>query len=394
MTAVATSPTATPTLAELVEASRVTRVHLLAWRDLADPEAGGSEVHADKVAEAWAAAGLDVTLRTAAAVGQRAYGKRNGYSVVRRAGRYSVFPRTALSGAIGRTGPRDGLVEIWNGMPFFSPVWAHCPRVVFLHHVHDEMWRMVMNRQLARLGRAVELRVAPPLYRATPIVTLSDSSAAEIVELLRLPARNITVVPPGVDPAFSPGGTRSPHPLVVAVGRLVPVKRPAELVAALVETKKAVPALEVALVGEGYERDALDAQIAAAGAQGWLRLAGRVSDRELVALYRQAWVVTSASAREGWGMTLTEAAACGTPAVVTDIAGHRDAVAADSSGLLVPTPADLAPALARVLTDPVERARLQVGALAHAARFTWAATARETFRVLAAEAERTGSRRR
>jgi glycosyltransferase involved in cell wall biosynthesis len=384
--------TGEPSLQALVEESGLTRVHLLAWRDLADPEAGGSEVHADKVAEAWAGAGLDVTMRTAAAPGQKAYGKRNGYSVVRKAGRYSVFPRTALSGAIGRTGPRDGLVEIWNGMPFFSPVWARCPRIVFLHHVHAEMWRMVLTPKLAKIGETIEFKAAPPFYRNTQIVTLSQSSRDEIIELLRMPPQNVTVVPPGIDPMYQPGGARSPHPLVVAVGRLVPVKRPAELIAALIETKKSVPALEAVLVGEGYEREALEAQIDAAGATEWLRLPGRVSDAELVELYRKAWVLTSASAREGWGMTLTEAAACGTPAVVTDIAGHRDSADPGVSGLLVPEPADLAPALVKVLTDPAERARLSAGALQHASRFTWEATARETFQVLASEAERTRHR--
>ena len=384
---------ADPSLQTLVEESGLTRVHLLAWRDLADAEAGGSEVHADKVAQAWAGAGLDVTLRTAAAPGQRMFGKRNGYSVVRKAGRYTVFPRTALSGAIGRTGPRDGLVEIWNGMPFFSPVWARCPRIVFLHHVHAEMWRMVLPPKLARIGETIEFKAAPPFYRSTPIVTLSESSRDEIVDLLKLPAENVTVVPPGIDPMYSPGGTRSPHPLVVAVGRLVPVKRPAELISALVGVKKSVPNLEAVIVGEGYERDALEAQIRAAGASSWLRLPGRVSDTELVELYRRAWVLTSASAREGWGMTLTEAAACGTPAVVTDIAGHRDSADPGVSGILVPTPADLTPALVSVLIDADERARLTAGALAHAAKFTWEATARQTFSVLAAEAARTESRR-
>ncbi len=394
--AAAITPAVTPeqsTLQELVERSGLTRVHLLAWRDLSDPEAGGSEVHADKVAQAWATAGLDVTMRTAAAAGQRAYGKRNGYSVVRKAGRYTVFPRTALSGAIGRTGPRDGLVEIWNGMPFFSPVWAHCPRIVFLHHVHAEMWRMVLPPKLAKVGESIEFRAAPPFYRSSQIVTLSQSSRHEIVELLRLPAKNITVVPPGVDPMYQPAGTRSPHPLVVAVGRLVPVKRPNELIRALLEVKRSVPALEAVLVGEGYEREAMEAQIRAAGAQEWLRLPGRVSDAELVELYRRAWVLTSASAREGWGMTLTEAAACGTPSVATDIAGHRDAADPGVSGLLVPAPSDLAPALVKVLTDPDERARLSKGALAHAQRFTWEVTARDTFAVLAAEAARTQARR-
>jgi glycosyltransferase involved in cell wall biosynthesis len=172
------------------------------------------------------------------------------------------------------------------------------------------------------------------------------------------------------------------------VGRLVPVKRLDLLVNALVRLKQDVPDLEAVLVGEGYERPALEAQIAAAGATGWLKLPGRLSDDELIALYRRAWVLTSASAREGWGMTITEAAACGTPSVVTKIAGHSDAVADGSSGILVSEPAALTGALRDVLTTSSLRERLSAGALQHAARFTWDNTARATFEVLAAQARR------
>jgi glycosyltransferase involved in cell wall biosynthesis len=263
---------------------------------------------------------------------------------------------------------------------------------------------MVLPPHLARVGEAMEFKLAPPLYKRTQIVTLSESSREEIHELLGLPRENVHVVPPGIDPSYAPlpgepgpdgvGAGKSERPLVVAVGRLVPVKRVDLLIDALVAAKRQVPALEAVIVGEGYERDALEAQIAAADAQDWLTLPGRVSDAELVALYQRAWLVTSASAREGWGMTLTEAAACGTPSVVTDIAGHRDAVARDSSGVLVPEPEDLAPALARVLTDANHRAALTAGALRQAERFTWKATARDTLAVLAAEAERRSARRR
>ncbi len=84
----------------------------------------------------------------------------------------------------------------------------------------------------------------------------------------------------------------------------------------------------------------------------WIRLAGHVSDDELLALYRQAWVVASASIAEGWGMTLTEAAACGTPAVATRINGHSDAVVDGRSGLLADGSRDLAAKLSQVLGDP------------------------------------------
>jgi glycosyltransferase involved in cell wall biosynthesis len=364
------------------------RIHMLAWRDLDDPEAGGSEIHAATIAALWARAGLEVTMRTSSAAGHPPVAWRDGYRVIRRAGRYLVFPRASWSEATGRHGERDGLIEIWNGMPFFSPLWATGPRIVFLHHLHAEMWDMTLPSHLASIGRAVEARLAPPIYRRTRIVTLSESSRNELIEDMGFRPNLVTVVPPGIDPQFSPAGRRSRTPLVAAVGRLVPVKRFDLLIDALVEVRRRHPGLEAVIVGEGYERDALERRIRAAHSEDWLRLPGRLRDDELVALYRRAWVLASASAREGWGMTITEAAACGTPAVATRIAGHLDAVADDESGLLVGDPREITDALDRVIGDAELRKRLRTGARRHAAQFTWAATARGTLEALADDARR------
>ena len=145
------------------------------------------------------------------------------------------------------------------------------------------------------------------------------------------------------------------------------------------------PDLEAVIIGEGYERPALEALRDELGATDWVRLPGHVSDDELVDWYRRAWVVASSSQREGWGMTLTEAAACGTPAVATDIAGHADAVVDGESGLLVDDVGQLPAALGRVLGDEVLRSRLSKGALARARWFTWDATARRALEALAGE---------
>src|SRR5256885_10510930 len=132
-------------IGDLAAAAGLRRIHGLSWRDLADVEAGGSEVHAATVARLWAEAGVDVTLRTSYAQGQAPVVTRDGYRVIRRAGRYLVFPRAVGSEVLGRHGPRDALVEIWNGMPFFSPVWGRGPRVVLLHPVPAEAGRMVLG---------------------------------------------------------------------------------------------------------------------------------------------------------------------------------------------------------------------------------------------------------
>jgi glycosyltransferase involved in cell wall biosynthesis len=373
-------------LTDIAEEAGLRRVHFVAWRDLQDPEAGGSELHAHHIASLWAEAGIEVTFRTSAVAGARAALTRDGYQVVRKSGRYGVFPGVAWDGMRMSHRPGDALVEIWNGMPFFSPLWYRGPRLVFLHHVHADMWGMVLPPGLARLGDTVERRLAPRFYRKSRIVTLSESSRREIVAMLHLRPERISVAPPGVDPQFSPGGPRSATPLVVAVGRLVPVKRFDELIRVLAQVRARTPDMRAVIIGEGGERSALEALRAELGAEEWLDLPGRVEDAELVSWYRQAWVVASSSQREGWGMTLTEAAACGTPAVATDIAGHADAVLSGESGLLVDQVEDMADALVQVLSDDVFRSRLARGALARARWFTWGATARRSLEALAQEA--------
>jgi glycosyltransferase involved in cell wall biosynthesis len=177
----------------------------------------------------------------------------------------------------------------------------------------------------------------------------------------------------------------------------VPVKRYDLLLRAADAARASVPNLKLEIVGEGYERNALQAQIDDLDAASWVRLRGAVDDAEVVRLYRRAWVVASASAREGWGMTITEAAACGTPAVVTRISGHEDAVENGVTGLLADSPADLTQALVRVLTDDQLRSALGTAAMAKAATYTWPATATELMRILADEAllrRRSTTRRR
>jgi glycosyltransferase involved in cell wall biosynthesis len=375
-------------LGDVADAAGLHRVHILAWRDLEDVEAGGSEVHAAEIATRWAAAGIDVLLRTSHAQNRPDVVERDGYRVVRQHGRHMVFLDAPLRELTGRHGRRDGLLEVWNGLPFFAPLWAKGPRATFVHHVHADMWRKVLSPGLARLGEALELRIAPPLYRRSTILTPSESSRAQIVRRLRLPAHQVTAIPNGIHGRFSPAGARSPQPLVLCVGRLVPHKRVDLVIHAAAEARASVADLQLVIVGDGYERPALERQVQSLGAEPWVRLAGRASDEELVDLYRQAWTVISASTDEGWGMTITEAAACGTPAVATRIAGHVDVIADGESGLLADTPAELTAALTSMLTDADQRARLGAGALARTAALTWDRTALEVLRGIAGPGRR------
>lgn len=382
-------------LDEAVSALRahgIGRVHVLAWRDLDDDDAGGSEVHADEFMRRWADRGLDVLHRTSGAIGRPPTDRRHGYDVVRRGSRYSVFPRTVVAEISRRMGPYDALVEIWNGVPWFSPIWCRRPHVTVLHHVHGPMWDQVLPGPLAALGRALETRLAPPWYRRAATVTPSASTREELIELGFRPER-VTAVPNGVDPRFTPAGERSAVPTLLAVGRLAPVKRFDRVIAAAAEARRRHPDLRLTIVGEGPERDRLERLVAEIGGSGWISLPGRVPDADLVAAYRSAWLVVSGSIAEGWGLSLTEGAACGAPAVATDIRGHRCSVVDGVSGRLV-APEMLGETIASVLADPVGLDELRQGALAWASTLSWDASALGVTEVLLAEVERERPTRR
>jgi glycosyltransferase involved in cell wall biosynthesis len=359
------------------------RVHVLAWRDLDDPDAGGSERHAHEFMRRFSAAGLQVLHRTSSAVGLPPADTRDGYDIVRRGSRFSVFPRAVASELVHRMGPVDALVEIWNGVPWFSPLWCRKPRIMFLHHVHGPMWDQILPGPFAAAGRLLESRLAPPLYRRTNTLTPSEATREELINLGFHPER-VTAVNNGVDPLFQPGGERSPLPLVVGVGRLAPVKRFDKLFEAAVAARRRVPDLRLVIAGIGPERARLDALVAQHDASSWVELPGHLDREELLALYQRAWLVSSASLAEGWGLTLTEAAACGVPAVATDISGHRCSVVDGTTGQLAELD-QLGDVIADVLTNDAWRDDMGEAALKRARTLTWDASALGVIRELHVE---------
>ena len=176
----------------------------------------------------------------------------------------------------------------------------------------------------------------------------------------------VTAVDNGVDPFFSPGGDRWPAPTVVAVARLAPVKR-FEL---LLDVGARRPPARCPTCACGSSARARCAPTSSAGSPtttpaSWVDLLGHVSRGQLRDEYRRAWLVASASLAEGWGLSLTEAAACGTPAVATDISGHRCSVVDGVTGVLVaarrPRPGDRRRPRRRRPAAPARRRRPRQG---------------------------------
>ena len=352
----------------------IERIESFAWRDLADPDAGGSEVHADHVMTRWAQAGLSVSHRTSSD-GQSETFTRNGYTVTRRGGRYSVFLHVIAARLFRRAKKNVAIVEIWNGVPWLSQLWGNKVRSTWLHHIHEDMWSESLPFVLAPIARWVEISVAPKFYRRTRIATLATTTRDELISRGYI-ADRVVVAEPGIDPRYQPrDNAKTPTPTLLAVGRLAPVKRFPLLLQIFTEVLHHVPNAHLTIAGDGPDKELMQRDIERLNLTDHVTLAGRVSDEELLSLYQSSWLLVSASHSEGWGMTITEAAACATPCVVTANHGHCAAATHDVTGLIVDDDALMAANIIRALTDKSLRDALTDGALAHASTFTWDRTA-------------------
>src|SRR5215217_3203769 len=167
------------------------------WRDITHPEGGGSERYVHRMAEGLAGAGLRVSMFCAAHDRAPAEEVVGGVHVIRRGGRYGVYPRALLH--VLRTRPRL-VVDVQNGLPFGSPLVTRRPVVNLVHHVHREQWPIVFGRIGGAIGWWIESVLAPRLYRRSRYVTVSTATAVELQELGIDPAR-VAVVRNGVEPA-------------------------------------------------------------------------------------------------------------------------------------------------------------------------------------------------
>jgi glycosyltransferase involved in cell wall biosynthesis len=351
------------------------RIAFLNWRDVRSPRAGGAERVTYEIATRLARRGYDVTCLSSVGEGLPASEVVGGVKIVRRGTEQTTRLHAPIF--VRRLRP-DVVVEEINTLPYFAPVWSDVPVLLFMHQLAREVWWYEAPRFARPLGWLAE-----PLYlRAYCACEAATVSASTRDDLRRLGLRRrITVIPLAVDvPRAASLGPKRLAGDLVAVGRLAPSKRFDHAIHALAELHRVRPSATLTIIGDGRSRTELADLAARLGISRAVRFRGRVGDGEKVAALDAADLLVGTSAREGWGLTVTEAAARGTPAVVYDVPGFRDSVVDGRTGRVVaPTPAALARVIASILARPEAYERLRTRA--------WEATAGLSFNATAAAFE-------
>lgn len=111
---------------------------------------------------------------------------------------------------------------------------------------------------------------------------------------------------------------------------------------------------------------------------------GKVDTKGKVELLQRAWVLVNPSSMEGWGLTVIEANACGTPVVASDVPGLRDSVNQDLSGFLVPygNVAQFAEKTSLLITNAAVRRKISRQATVWSKHFSWVRSAHDSLALI------------
>lgn len=345
------------------------------WQDLRNPQAGGAEIHLFELLTRLVERGHRVRLVCSGFPGGKAVEMVDGVEVHRTGDRHSfaLKGRGAVRRAIRAERP-DVLIDDINKLPLYvagltdAPVYALVPHLFGTTAFQEVSWPMASLVWLAE-------RAIPRRYRSAWFHAISESTRDDLVAR-GIPRERIAVVHPGVDARHytpDPEGHRSEPPRFVYVGRLKRYKGVEFLLRGLALARETMPELQLDIAGSGDDRPRLERLVAELGLGDSVRFRGFVDEPTKVALLRGAVANVFPSPKEGWGITVMEAAACGTPSLASDSPGLRDSVLDGNTGLLVPhgDPVALAGAMVRLAQDRALVERLGEAARQHALAHSW-----------------------
>ncbi len=351
------------------------RILAFNWRDPTHPEAGGAELHLSEILTRAVRDGDEVTWLSEAYLGSKPEERFRGIRILRRGSWYNAHLALAQLYRRRLRGERFDLVlEDINKVPFFTPCYVRAPVLAVVPHLFGATVFREASPAVGGLVWAHESLI-PLVYRDVPFLTISESTRSDLVRR-GIPREHIDVVRCGLEQsAYSvtlPPENRE-RPVIAFVGRLRKYKGAQYVIRALPRVMRRVPGARLTIVGDGPYREALESLARSLRIQDRVEFLGPLSHPYKVEALNQAMVAVAPSPKEGWGLTVIEANACGTPVVASRSPGLIESVRDGETGILVPhgDVDALADAIGNLLTDRPLRLALSEAGLRWAREFTW-----------------------
>lgn len=340
------------------------------WRDIRHSEAGGAEVYLSELTRRLVKQKMAITVFTANDGHCLAEETINKVRVVRRGGQITVYLWAMIYYLFKFRGQFDLIVDIENGIPFFTPLYCSKPIVLIVHHVHQEVFYKSLLPPFSWLALFLEGRLMPLIYRQARVVTISDSTARDL-DLIGLKPEQMIYC--GVDSRRFRPRPKASFPQILYLGRLKEYKGIGTLLIAFKKLTSDFPQAKLLIAGVGDFRSNLENQAKKLELKSAVQFLGYVSEKRKVRLLAESWVTVFPSYKEGWGIVCLESNACGTPVIASSVEGLKEAILPGENGFLFPygNIDELYCQLKALILDEPGRRQLAVSARAFSLKYSW-----------------------
>jgi glycosyltransferase involved in cell wall biosynthesis len=349
------------------------RVLFFNWRDTKHAWSGGAEVYIHELAKELVSLGYSVTEFCGNDGRSKHEEEVDGVQVLRHGGFYTVYFWSAAYYLWKLRKQVDVIIDSENGIPFFTPLFVRKPIFLLIHHVHQEYFRTYLKFPINHIVGSLESILMPLIYRRVNVITISKSSKSEILRLGLGTPNTISVINPGIHLSQYKPRQKTKYPSLCYVGRLKAYKNIDIAIQAFAELHEEFPTARFIIAGVGEHDLALRKMISKQKMEKFITLAGKVSEQEKVSILGQSWVAVQPSMIEGWGITVIEANACGTPVIASDINGLKDSTQHGVTGVLVPVRdvKAMREAMRSLFSSSRMRTKYAQDALAWSSNFQW-----------------------
>jgi glycosyltransferase involved in cell wall biosynthesis len=327
------------------------------WKDLANPLAGGAEVVNEELATRLVRDGHQVTFLVAGFAGGAQHLKRKGFTIIRVGTRWSVYWQAFHYYQQHLRGWADVVIDEINTIPFFAQYYVKEKTLLFVHMLCREIWWYQLHKSLGLIGYLLE-PVYLRLLNSKQVVTVSQSTKDDLLRQ-GFKADNIHIISEGLE--FAPAKSLDANQkrsrfTLLSLGSIRPMKRTLDQIQAFELARDQIPELQLKIAGDAnneYGSQVLD-YIKRSRYQQDMEYLGKVSLTQKKKLMLTSHLFLMTSVKEGWGLTVTEAASQGTPSVVYNVDGLKDSVIHEQTGIIVQenTPASLGQAINELYAQP------------------------------------------
>lgn len=349
------------------------RILIFNWRDTKHVYSGGAEVYVHELAKRWVRDGNSVVMFAGNDHRNKPHEVVDGVEIFRRGGTFTVYLFAVIYYIFKFRRHVDVVIDCENGIPFFTPLFVKQPVVLVIHHVHQEIFRTWLRFPLNLIAALLEGKLMPIVYRNKAVVTVSESSRDEIIKLGFTKEEQVVIVHNGVSEACRALAPKTEYPSFMYLGRLKEYKNIDIALKAFAQLLDELPHARFSIVGSGELLPTLKELVARLRISDNVEFLGKVPETDKARLLSKSWVVIQPSQLEGWGITVIEANASGTPVIASKVNGLIDSIVDGKTGLLVEKGSVRQFALAMRLLARNESYRQQLSeeAIRWAKNFTW-----------------------